>query len=347
MADNARQWTDEQLAEIEARLKKTYQKAQAELSEKWAAYMATSQARLATLYNAYLNAPADKKAEALLKYQNAAQSITLRNQWYNDMVERTAYEIAHVNQRAIEYLNGQMADIYMVNYNQPVPGTDAVGVRFDLADAATVKRLIESGDIQLPHKELNIPKDMAWNTRAMNDAVLQGILQGESMTDIAKRLFPEMIKSWDFTGKTQAEIDDIMRKNWQAAVRNARTMVTQAENRGRLDRYESLEDEGLIMCKIWIATPDNRTRHAHFVMDGQERQIDELFEDGWGYELEYPGDPSAPAKTVYNCRCSMRSEILGVRGKSGKIEYIPREAHNGLHQQQMREEEARRNGGSS
>ncbi len=342
MADEAREWTDAQLVEIERRLKKTYQKAQAELSVKWHDYMSAGQARLASLYNAYLNAPADKKADALLKYQQAAQAYTLRNQWYNDMVTQTAYEIAHVNERAIQYLNGQMADIYRVNFNQPVPGLDEVGVRFDIADAATVRRLILDGDIKLPYKELNIPKDMLWNTQTMNDAVLQGIIQGESIDHIAQRLFPEIMRGWDFTGMTQAEKDDIMRKNWQAAVRNARTMVTGAENRGRLDRYEELEDEGVIMHKVWIATPDIRTRHAHFVMDGQEVPTDEPFIDGWGYELMYPGDPSAPAKTVYNCRCSMRSELIGVRGKSGKIQYISREERNGLHQQQMKEEAERR-----
>ena len=342
MADQARQWTDEQLTEIERKLKKTYEKAQAELNKKWADYMATGQARLANLYNAYLSAPADKKAEALARYQQALENYTLRSQWYQDMVTQTAYEIAHVNERAIAYLNGQMADIYTVNYNQTVPGVDELGVRFDLADAATVRRLIMDGDIQLPEKKLDIPKDMAWNTKAMNDAVLQGIIQGESMDDIARRLFPEMMKVVDLTGKTQEEIDHIMKKNWQAAVRNARTMVTSAENRGRLDRYESLAEEGLIMHKVWIATPDIRTRHAHFVMDGQEVGIDEPFIDGWGYELEYPGDPSAPAKTVYNCRCSMRSEIIGVRGRSGRIEYIPRSDRDTMHDRQMEEEAERR-----
>ena len=153
----------------------------------------------------------------------------------------------------------------------------------------------------MPSAAVNYPKDMAWNTRKINSAVLQGILQGESITKISKRLLP------------------ILDNNESAAVRNARTMVTSAENHGRLDRYHDYEDEGIVMTKMWLATPDGRTRDWHLDMDGQEVPVEDPFIDGLGNELEYPGDEMAPGETVYNCRCSMRSHITGVRGADGRI----------------------------
>lgn len=57
---------------------------------------------------------------------------------------------------------------------------------------------------------------------------------------------------------------------------------------------------------MWRATLDGRTRHAHRLLDGQMVDIGEKFKVD-GYELEYPGDPSAPGYLVYNCRCTVVS----------------------------------------
>jgi uncharacterized protein with gpF-like domain len=127
-----------------------------------------------------------------------------------------------------------------------------------------------------------------------------------------------------------------------SAVRTVRTMVTGAENRGRHDRYQEYESQGVIMKKVWIATPDGRTRHWHFTMDGQERDVDEPFIDGHGNDLMYPGDGSAPADTVYNCRCSMTSHIIGIRNSNGTINRIKDYSTTDLHEKQMKEEKERR-----
>lgn len=346
MADSARQWTDAELEKIEKELQRIYRQARDEITAKWDAYMAKAQDRLSTLYNAYLNAPPDKKAEALAKYQKAAENVTLRNEWYQSMVDQTTYELARVNQLAVDYINGNMTGIYTVNYNATIEGLSNLGVQFNLVDEATVRRMVLEGGTHLPYKNLDIPKDMAWNAKSINNSVLQGILQGESMDDISKRIFPEIMAKTDWVAAAAKgwSRDDVIRKNMIAARRTARTMVTGAENRGRLDRYRSLEDEGVIMHKIWLATPDGRTRDWHLSMDGQEVPINEPFIDGLGYELECPGDDGAPPETVYNCRCAMRSQLIGIRRRDGGINYFDRHEHNGLHQKQMAEERDRRTG---
>ena len=138
----------------------------------------------------------------------------------------------------------------------------------------------------------------------MNSAVLQGIIQGDSMDRIAERILP------------------IVHNNESAAIRNARTMVTGAENQGRLDSFQELQDMGTVIKKKWIATLDDRVRAWHAEMDGDEVDLDENFVDGNGNELQYPGDPDAEPETVYNCRCAMEAVIVGFKDENGNVNYI-------------------------
>lgn len=322
MADAAREWTDRRLLEMEAHLRSIYKQAQAELTQKWNDYMARGESRLNNLYASYLSAPPDQKAAALQAYKDAMQSYTLKNKWYRDMVDETTLRLANVNQIAASYINGQIPEIYGKNYNFIEPDALATGIKWTLRDEYTIRRLVEE---TFPERQVNYAKDMLWNKRQINGSVLQGILQGESIPKIAKRLLP------------------IVDRNKAAAIRTARTTVTGAENRGRLDRYHDYEDKGVVMKKIWIATPDIRVRNWHLSMDGQEVPVDESFIDGLGNELDYPGDSSAPPNTVYNCRCSMRSHIIGIRQSDGSVKKITYSGDTPtMHARQISQEKARR-----
>lgn len=322
--DRARYLTDAKLAEMEAHITQIYRQARSELTEKWDEYMIRAQARLDDLYAAYVSAPADKRAEALASYQQAAQNVTLRDQWYRDMVDQTTYRLAHVNEIATAYVNDEMPSVYVTNFNPVEPDAWLVSSTWAIRDEHTVANLIRDS---LPRKTLNVLKDMAWNQRQINSSVLQGILQGESIPKIANRLMP------------------VVDNNRAAAVRTARTMVTQAENRGRFDRYSEYEDQGIIVHKVWIATPDSRVRAWHLSMDGQEVEVDKPFIDGNDEELMYPGDPDASARTTYNCRCSMKSRLVAVRGSNGSVTAF-KDYRDGtsLHERQIAEERARRSG---
>ena len=335
VTDSARQWTDEQLKEIENYIRQIYQQAQNEINDKIESYMRRTELRLSELYSAYQNAPADKKDAAKERYQKALQNATLQNKHFKAIRDEATARLANVNGIAIDYMNGKLPPIYTLNYNYIEPdmmtsGIFNAGISFNLVDESTIRRMIVDGNIKLPFKKLNISKDIAWNTKAMNSAILQGIIQGDSISKIADRLM------------------NIVDNNRKAAVRNARTLVTGAENRGRIDRYKDLENQGVVMNKVWLATGDGRTRDWHLDMDEQEVGVDEVFYDGLGNQLEYPGDPGAPPETVYNCRCSMRSHVVGIKGKNGKIKYMPNYEHDNLHKEQIEEErERRKNGGGS
>lgn len=58
------------------------------------------------------------------------------------------------------------------------------------------------------------------------------------------------------------------------------------------------------MQKEWIASFDDRTRSTHSEADGQIVMANDTFFVG-GSKMMFPGDPSAPAAEVINCRCSI------------------------------------------
>lgn len=186
---------------------------------------------------------------------------------------------------------------------------------FDMVDRHTVERLRRDGDIQLPYKDLDKIKDERWNTKQFASRLLQGILNGDAIPTIAGRLF------------------DVVGYNESAAVRNARTMTTACENLGRQDSYDELADNGVVQKKVWIATPDDRTRASHLEIDGEEVDIDAEFSNG----LKYPADPDGDESEVYNCRCTMRDHIVGFR-KAGRIEYIGQARDDTMHARQIEQE---------
>lgn len=311
---------------MERQLDVIYQHSAKGIYNKWQAYMERASKKLEPLQKAYDDAKKSGDKDLIKETGKALgiaqREITLQNSAYKDMLNETTRKMANVNQTALEYVNGKMADVYALNYNADdiEKAIDDVGLNFGIVDDDVIKRRITEGDIKLPKKKMAVPKDMAWNTKQLNSSVLQGILQGESMGDIAKRIIP------------------IVGNNANAAMRNARTMVTGAENQGRLDRLHQLAKDGTVLKKVWMATPDSRTRESHLDVDGEERDLDEDFSNG----LEYPADPKGDPEEVYNCRCTMTTKIIGFRNSKGEVIEIDYAQEETLHDRQIEKEREKR-----
>lgn len=193
-------------------------------------------------------------------------------------------------------------------------------VIFKMINEDVIRRLERDKKVVLPKKRVSIPKDKWWNKKQMASLLLRGILKGDSIPKIAESLLV------------------VIGNNEASAVRNARTMVTSAECHGRIDSYRNLQDQGIVQKKVWMATPDDRTRQSHIDIDGEERDINERFSNG----CMYPGDASGPPEEVWMCRCSMRDRIVGFRRKDGSISYVKYGRDETMHKAQMREEKNRR-----
>lgn len=293
--DKAHITTDKQLATMERKLKAIYSKANKDVGKKLKEYLAKQEERGNALLEAVKGAKSpEERKKAEEAYNSFLLNKTLHSEHFKALSEQYANELLRVNETAADYINGRMPDVYSLNYNETGKGIagQVKGYSFEMVDASTVKSLATKDETLLPYKTVNGKKDVRWNTKQVNSEIMQGILQGESIPDISKRL------------------THVTEMNLTSAIRNARTATTSAENRGRMDSYHRAQDMGVKIVKVWMATNDERTREEHLELDGQERDIDEPFENSLG-EIMYPGDPDADPANVYNCRCTMVTRVLG------------------------------------
>lgn len=290
MADKAHRFTDEKLEEMEKRLSAIYSRAETEIQKTADEYFARF-------------AKQDEAKRKLLEqgkiteeeYTKWRKGKVMYGKRFAEMKEQCAKQLLNVNQTAIAYINGELPEVYALNYNALESAVDGVGgYSFTLVDADTVRNLAVTDTSLLPYKKIDPAKDIPWNMKKINAETLQGILQGESMDKIAKRIM------------------NVQEMNKTQAIRSARTIVTGAENKGRQDSYKRAEEDGIVMKREWISTNDSRTRHWHAELNGVEVDVDEPWVNDFG-EIMFPGDPSADPANTYNCRCSMRAKVIGFK----------------------------------
>lgn len=294
--DKGRMATDRQLATIEKKLTAIYNRAITETGDKLKKYLKSLENKENSLLDAIKEAKSEEdRHKAEKAYESFMINKTLRSKHFNTLSEEYAKELLKVNQTAVEYVNGRMPAIYATNYNftaQQIEAETKNAISYEIVNEEAVKTLVKAdGKSLLPYKKLDPAKDIPWNMKAVNSEVLQGILQGESIPKISKRL------------------SNVGVKNKDSAIRAARTLVTKVENKGGYDAAIAAEEKGVIMKKRWVATGDSRTRAAHIDAwsDYGTREdaigLDEPFIVG-GEELMFAGDDSnASGWNVYNCRC--------------------------------------------
>lgn len=286
MADYGHEWTDKRLAGMEKKIAKIY----AETLEE-------AQARLNEILSTF--AEEDKKRADMVKagtltqkkYVAWRQETLGKKKHLLDMIDTLADDFSNADKIAMKIVSGEALDVYALNANfaaYDIERGTGMNLSWTLYDHSTVERMLRDDPDLLPLPSVDIPLDKRWNKQHINTAVTKGLLLGDPIDEIAKRLMT------------------VASMGYNAAVRSARTATTAAECAGRIDTYKQAAAMGIQLKQMWRATLDGRTRHAHRLLDGQMVDIGEKFKVD-GYELEYPGDPSAPGYLVYNCRCTVVS----------------------------------------
>lgn len=290
--DYGHEQTDKELKELENRISKEYQRAAVDVKKKSKEYMEKFKAK-------------DKIKREQLKNGEITKSDY--NQWktgqimigkrWEEMRDTLYQDLSNAKEIAKSMTTEFSYDVYALNHNYgtfEVESGSLMNTSYTLYDRDTVYTMIKDEPTLLPNfkeGQKDIEKDKRWSLTKMNSAVLQGILQGESMDGIAKRL------------------SDVVGMDERVAISNARTMTTAAENLGRQHSYERAQKMGINLEKQWMATLDSRTRDSHRMLDGETVKINETFSN----KLECPGDPSGDPSEVYNCRCTMVGVIAKIQ----------------------------------
>lgn len=290
MPDYGHEQTDKELKKLEAKLTKEYSQAAKEVEEKAKKYLEQFAKKDEEMQKKV--AAGEMSAEEYGKWRIGQMAMGER---WKEMQKTLAEDLVNVDKIAAGMINNSLPSAYALNFNYgtyEVEHGAEINTSFTLYDHSTVENLMKEDPKIIPKAKVDIPKDELWNRRKLTSAITQGILQGESIPKIASRL---------------ASVADMDRK---AAIRNARTYTTAAENKGRIDSYDRAEEMGIKVQKKWMATLDDRTRVEHRHLDGMVVPNNEVFEVD-GYEIMYPGDPDAEPEMIYNCRCTLVAEIEG------------------------------------
>ena len=297
VTDAGRKEVDKLLSQMENDIKKIFQQSYQEVWQKANDYMKQFRTK-------DMQKRKDMQAGKITKKEYTdwrKNQLIMGKRWY-EMATTLAKDFTHANEIALSVVNGHMPEVYAMGHNYGAYEVEILNglsaqISYTLYDRHTVELLIKNKNFKLipdypKVKKLDIPKTMRWNKQQLNSAVLQGILQGDSMDMIADRF--------------QA----VAQMNRNTAIRNARTMTTSAENAGRMSSYKQANDKGIKMKKQWNAALDGRTRAWHLDLDGAVEDTDKPFVNAYG-EIMYPGDPGADPANVYNCRCCIQSIFDG------------------------------------
>lgn len=286
MPDIGERATDREFEAIRDKFEQIYRQAYSEVTQKaldFARGYAARDAKYSTAVAAGKMSKADYRAWKM-------GQVFQGNQW-KARVQQMEDTMLNADKAARDIINGSRFEVFAANANAigySIERDMNANIGFTLYSAESVARLLrDEPDLLPPREEPGKDASYAWYNRQIQNAVVQGIIQGESIPKIALRI-----------GKQTGEA------NMNAMLRNARTMMTGAQNAGRLEAMKQSKELGVEVQKEWIATLDRRTRSSHANLDGDVADIDKPFHSELG-EIMFPGDPDADPDNVWNCRCTL------------------------------------------
>jgi len=132
MADRARKKTEKLLRQLERRVKAVYANDPQlkKVQKEYERYMMDVKDSTYRSYLAYKEAETEEDKRRLKKeYTDEVKKLTLENKTYKSIVRRFTREMARVNQKALDLVNAEMPNVYMVNYNQMAVDCRKLGIK--------------------------------------------------------------------------------------------------------------------------------------------------------------------------------------------------------------------------
>lgn len=286
MDDLAHVYTDKQIQKLQHELDIVYKQAEIDIRHK----MDDFNKKYRVKERIHLKELRDGKITQD-QYDNWVKGQVFQGQQWQAKRDSILDTMHHTNEIATRMINGQTQNVFMVNANYESYSMEhgmGVNFGFGIYDSATVTGLIKDNPKLLPEWKIDEKKDYIWSQKKLNRSVTQGIIQGESLDKIADRLSNKLVSQNKNKMKTFA-----------------RTAMTGAQNAGRLTSMRNAKNLGIDLQKEWMATLDSHTRDSHADVDGERVDVNSKFSNG----LMYPGEPGGMPAEVYNCRCTMVSDI--------------------------------------
>lgn len=299
MADYAHEYTDHEIAKLNKQIQDVYKEAEKDIQQKMDDFNKK--------YEKKEKIQAKKVAEGKItqeEFDRWKKGQVFQGQQWQAKKEQILDTMHHSNEIATNMINDKTQNVFMTNANYmsyDMEHRAGINFGFGIYDSNTVSKLIKDDPQLLPKWKIDEPKDYKWSQKKLNNAITQGIIQGESLDKIANRISKNLSSQNKNKMKTFA-----------------RTAMTRAQNAGRQMQLENAKKMGIDLMKEWMATLDSHTRDSHADVDGEQVEIDKKFSNG----LSYPGEPGGAPAEVYNCRCTMVSELKKYPSKFERYDAI-------------------------
>lgn len=278
--------TEVELQRLETELKQTYKQARDEIQKKLDDYL-----KKFKVQEKEWRKKLDSGEITEERFKKWYQGKVMNAKRWEAMRDTLAEDLTNVNAIANNMVRDSMFNTFAINHNYgtfEIENGLNINTSYTLYDRDTVANLIKNDPDILKRPSLDKNLDKRWNKKLFQSHITQGILQGESIDDLAKRVA---------LGTTKQDMN--------AAIRNARTSTTCAQNAGRTQSYQRAVSMGIELYQVWLAALDSRTRSSHRHMDGEKVKVVKGEQVKFSNGLRYPADPNGRAEEVWNCRCTL------------------------------------------
>ena len=304
MTDYGAEYTDKELEKMEKKIQKVYAEAQKDIQKK----LDDFDKRFEVKNKIYLE-KLDKGEITDEQYSQWLDGQIFQQEQWESKKKQIIKIIQNANKEAANIINNGTLDTFAENANwshYEMEHTEGINFGFGLYDSHAVTNLIKNDPQVLPKWKVNERKDYVWNSKKVDNAITQGIIQGEKLDQITDRL-----------------VQSLSAQNRNTMLTFARTAMTGAQNAGRFQGLMDAKELDIDVVKVWMATLDDHTRVSHRNIDGEEQKVgDKWHPFKFSNGCRYPGDPLGPAHEVYNCRCTLVSEIKDYPSKFKRYDNI-------------------------
>ena len=267
--DLGHQMTDEELAKLERRIYRLYRKSLREMQVKVDAYFDNFRKR-----DEVEKRRLDEGKITKQEYDQWRLAQMGRGERFEALRDELSERMLKANEAAAAYINDTTPGIYSLNQNYAAYTIEQVSgnVGFTLQDEQTVRRLfVEQPDI-LPKRRVNAPVDLKWNRTRFGAEITSGILQGESIRQLAKRVENLSMPITKAQFETPGQPSPVRRTQVvKPAMIEPRKWVFRSANGGlppRMREHEILTEIWMVRLLSWI----NLSRWPERRSDSQEIQ---------------------------------------------------------------------------
>lgn len=200
---------------------------------------------------------------------------------------------------------------------------EKVGMFYARLTTREINGSIEQKAVGIQNDDATEQKGFGINAE-LDERILQALTQSifRDVNSISESIKQQLIniidrglkEGWGVDRMLQ-EIADADIPTWRSRM-IIRTELTKAMNAGQQAARDESEFETV---ETWISTHDSRTRHSHTLIDGYKIKRGEKFpvrKRKGGFDMMTgPGDPTASAENVVQCRCTKVTRALRENGR--------------------------------